>query len=63
MTRLVVYRTLVIGGILALLEVLCLTGAIDKITMQAPHLMVRDLFRMLASGRMNGSYTDGACVT
>ena len=55
MTRLVVYRTLVIGGILALLEVLCLTGAIDKITMQAPHLMVRDLFRMLVSGRMNGA--------
>jgi len=54
-TRLVVYRTLVIGGILALLEVLCLTGAIDKITMQAPHLMVRDLFRMLVSGRMNGA--------
>jgi hypothetical protein len=31
-----------------LLEVLCLTGAIDKITMQAPHLIVRDLWRMLS---------------
>ena len=35
MKRLVVYRALVIGGVIALLEVLCLTGVIDKITMQA----------------------------
>jgi NitT/TauT family transport system permease protein len=55
MKRLIVYRTLVIGGIVALLEVLCVTGVIDKITMQAPHLIVRDLFRMLASGRMNSA--------
>ena len=55
MKRLIVYRTLVIGGIAALLEVLCVTGVIDKITMQAPHLIVRDLFRMLVSGRMNAA--------
>jgi NitT/TauT family transport system permease protein len=55
MKRLIVYRTLVIGVIVALLEVLCLTGVIDKITMQAPHLIVRDLFRMLVSGRMNSA--------
>jgi len=55
MKRLIVYRTLVIGGIAALLEVLCMTGVIDKITMQAPHLIVRDLFRMLVSGRMNAA--------
>jgi NitT/TauT family transport system permease protein len=54
-TRLVWYRVLVVGGAIALLEVLCLTGAIDKITMQAPHLIVRDLYRMLVSGRMNGA--------
>jgi len=53
--RIVVYRTLVIGGVIALLEVLCLTGVIDKITMQPPHLIARDLFRMLVSGRMNGA--------
>ena len=55
MSRLGWYRVLVVGGLVALLEVLCLTGAIDKITMQAPHLIVRDLSRMLVSGRMNGA--------
>ena len=34
---------------------LCLTGVIDKITMPPPHLIVRDLFRMLVSGRMNAA--------
>ena len=55
MKRLVVYRVAVIAGLIALLEALCLTGVIDKITMQAPHLIVRDLYRMLVSGRMNGA--------
>ena len=53
--RIWLYRTVVVAGALALLEVLCLTGVIDKITMQAPHLIVRDLFRMLVSGRMNAA--------
>jgi NitT/TauT family transport system permease protein len=55
MSRVVWYRVLVIGGAIALLETLCLTGVIDKITMQAPHLIARDLYRMLVSGRMNGA--------
>ena len=55
MRRIILYRTLVIGGVIALLEVLCLTGVIDKITMQPPHLIARDLFRMLVSGRMKGA--------
>ena len=55
MSRLAWYRILVVGAAVALLEVLCLTGAIDKITMQAPHLIVRDLYRMLVSGRMNAA--------
>ena len=55
MSRLGWYRVLVVGGLVGLLEVLCLTGAIDKITMQPPHLIVRDLWRMLVSGRMNGA--------
>jgi NitT/TauT family transport system permease protein len=45
----------VIAGLIALLEILCRTGVIDKITMQAPHLIVRDLYRLLASGQMNGA--------
>jgi NitT/TauT family transport system permease protein len=54
-TRVGWYRTLVIGGVIALLEVLCLQGVIDKITMPAPHIIVRDLWRMLGSGRMNAA--------
>lgn len=50
-----IYRAAVVVGAIALLEVLCLAGVIDKITMQAPHLIVRDLFRMLVSGRMNAA--------
>ena len=53
MSRVAWYRVFVICGAIALLEVLCLAGVIDKITMQAPHLIVRDLYRMLVSGRMN----------
>jgi NitT/TauT family transport system permease protein len=55
MSRVAWYRWLVIGGAIALLEVLCTVGVIDKITMQPPHLIARDLFRMLISGRMNGA--------
>ena len=55
MKRIVVYRVAVVVGFILLLEILCLTGVIDKITMQAPHLIARDLFRMLLSGRMNAA--------
>jgi NitT/TauT family transport system permease protein len=55
MTRVGWYRAAVVGAAIALLEVLCLTGVIDKITMPAPHIIARDLWRMLVSGRMNGA--------
>jgi NitT/TauT family transport system permease protein len=55
MTRVAIYRMAIIVGVIALLEVLCLRGVIDKITMQPPHLIARDLYRLLASGRMNGA--------
>jgi len=54
-TKLAVYRLAVIAGIVAVLEVLCATRVIDPITMQAPHLVLRDLYRLLASGRMNSA--------
>jgi NitT/TauT family transport system permease protein len=53
--HLVLWRVLVVAAALALLEALCLAGAIDRITMQPPHDIARDLWRMLASGRMNGA--------
>jgi len=49
------YRWLVVVAAVALLELLCLTGVIDKITMQPPHLIARDFFRIIVSGRMNGA--------
>ena len=55
MSRVAWYRLLVVLGAVALLEGLCLGGAIDKITMQPPHLIARDLYRMLISGRLNGA--------
>jgi NitT/TauT family transport system permease protein len=55
MSRVTWYRLAVVAGAIALLEALSLTGVIDKFTMQAPHLIVRDLYRMLVSGRMNGA--------
>src|SRR4029077_3827516 len=59
----VVYRVELIAGVIALLEVLCLVGAIDKITMQAPHLIVRDLYRLLLSGSMNAAIIKTATNT
>jgi NitT/TauT family transport system permease protein len=49
------YRLAVVLAAVALLEALCLTGVIDKITMQAPHLIVRDFYRIVISGRMNAA--------
>jgi NitT/TauT family transport system permease protein len=55
MKRSTLIRTALILGIIVLLEVLCLTGRIDKLTMQPPHKMALDLFRMLSSGSLNGA--------
>ena len=63
MSRVALYRVAVVAAAIALLEVLCLTGVIDKITMQAPHLIARDLWRLLASGQMNGAIAKTATNT
>lgn len=55
MKRLFLYRLLVVAAAIALLEVLCVAGAIDRITMQPPHEIARDFVRLLASGKMNGA--------
>ena len=46
-------RIAFLGALVALLEVLCLLGRIDKLTMQPPHQIVLDLVRMLAAGTLN----------
>jgi NitT/TauT family transport system permease protein len=55
MTRAARYRLLLVGAAVLLLELLCRTGVIDRLTMQPPSEMVRDLAVLLASGSMNGA--------
>ncbi|KGM35837.1 ABC transporter permease [Inquilinus limosus] len=49
------WRIGLVLGLVALLEALCLAGVIDKLTMQPPHAMVLDIWRMLASGSLNAA--------
>jgi len=46
------YQIGVIAGLLLLLEALCLAGAIDKITMPAPHRIAVDLAKLLFAGKL-----------
>jgi NitT/TauT family transport system permease protein len=55
MSRAARYRLAFIAGAVLLLESLCRTGVIDRLTMQPPSDMVRDLVVLLASGSMNGA--------
>lgn len=49
------WRVGLVIGLVALLEALCLAGVIDKLTMQPPHVMVVDIWRMLTSGSLNAA--------
>jgi NitT/TauT family transport system permease protein len=51
MSKLRLYQVAVIAGFVLLLEVLCLAGVIDKITMPAPHIIARDFINMVLAGR------------
>ena len=53
MTRAARYRLVFIGSAILLVELLCRTGVIDRLTMQPPSAMVRDFVVLLASGSMN----------
>jgi NitT/TauT family transport system permease protein len=46
-----VYQVTVVAAFIVLLEVLCLAGVIDKITMPPPHIIARDFVRLLAEQR------------
>jgi len=50
MTRLRLYQFAIVAAFVALLEVLCLTGVIDKVTMPPPHIIVRDFVRLIWAG-------------
>ncbi len=47
------WRVVILAGLVILLEVLCATGVIGRLTMQPPHRMVTDLAAMLVSGTLN----------
>ena len=55
MKRSTVYRWVFLLALVGLLEVLCLTGVINKITMQPPHKIATDLFAILKSGSLNSA--------
>jgi NitT/TauT family transport system permease protein len=46
-------RVALIAAVIAVVEWLCLSGRITRFSMQAPHQMVIDLWRLLASGQLN----------
>ncbi len=53
MSRAARYRLAFVVGAIVLVELLCRIGVIDRLTMQPPSAMARDLFVLLASGTMN----------
>ncbi len=48
-------RFLLIAALFGGLEALCRFGVIDRFTMQPPTLILRDLFRLLVAGKLNGA--------
>jgi NitT/TauT family transport system permease protein len=54
MSRLRLFQFAVVAGFIMLLEALCFFGLIDKVTMPPPHIIVRDLIRMILARRYFG---------
>jgi NitT/TauT family transport system permease protein len=52
MRRATLYQIAVVAGFLLLLEVLCLAGVIDKITMPPPHRIAADFVRLMLHGNL-----------
>lgn len=55
MTRAALFRIALFVLVIGLLEVLCRIGVIDTLTMQPPHRIVMDLWRILSSGSLNAA--------
>lgn len=51
MSKIRIYQASVVVGFVLLLEVLCLVGVIDKVTMPPPHIIVRDLVLLIVHAR------------
>jgi NitT/TauT family transport system permease protein len=54
MSRLRLFQFAVVAGFIMLLEALCFFGFIDKVTMPPPHIIIRDLIRMILARRYFG---------
>ena len=54
MSRLRLYQIVIVAGFVLLLEALCLAGVIDRVTMPPPHIILRDLARLVLAGRYFG---------
>ena len=52
MTRATLYQIAVVVGFVLLLEALCQSGVIDKITMPPPHRIAIDFFNLMWSGKL-----------
>ena len=55
MKRATIYRTCILIAAVGPLEILCLSGVIDNLTMQPPHRIVVDLARLISSGKLDGA--------
>lgn len=55
MSKLTLYRALVLAAAVLLLELLCYIGIIDRLTMPPPHRIVYDLLVILRSGSQNAA--------
>ena len=55
MRRVALYRVLLIAAAVLILEGLCLSGVIDRLTMPPPHRILRDLAVILLSGSQNAA--------
>jgi NitT/TauT family transport system permease protein len=51
--KLALIRMLILLGFAGVIEILCIAGIIDRLTMQPPHRIATDLVRLLASGEFN----------
>jgi NitT/TauT family transport system permease protein len=52
MRKVTLVQVAIVAGFVLLLEALCLSGVIDKITMPAPHRILVDFVKLMASGKL-----------
>jgi NitT/TauT family transport system permease protein len=61
MRHLTLLRILVVVAAVLVIEGLCRIGVIGRFTMQPPSEIIRDLYRVLASGKFNAAIMRSRC--